>query len=107
MDLKVSAPTPPLSLTISQICLIGMGRRMGAEIDAHRVQDCKLQEMFAILSAHSVDTSESEYALDSESLKGHDAFVIFEKSHTFAQECQRKTVRPGNAPAKLSTDAWG
>ncbi len=45
---------------------------MGNEMDAGRVQEdtCKLREMFAILSAHSVDTSESEYALDSASFKG-------------------------------------
>jgi hypothetical protein len=54
---------------------------MGEDLGARKVQDCALREMFAILSAHSVDTSESEYALDSASFKGmamtHLCFVHF------------------------------
>jgi hypothetical protein len=47
----------------------GMGRKLGAQPDASRACS-KMSEMFAILAGHSVDTSESEYALDSEAFKG-------------------------------------
>jgi hypothetical protein len=49
----------------------GMGRKLGTQLDvAHASNSCKMREMYAILAAHSVATSESEYALDSDKFKG-------------------------------------
>ena len=48
----------------------GIGRKIGARLDRLGREATVIQEMFAMLSAHSPDTSLSDYALDADAFRG-------------------------------------
>ena len=48
----------------------GIGRKIGARLDRLGREAAVIQGMFAMLSAHSPDTSLSEYALDADAFRG-------------------------------------
>jgi hypothetical protein len=83
---------------------------MGEDLGTRRVQDCAMKEMFAILAAHSLDTSESEYALDSASFKGmamtHLCFCYISISHVrtgMSKEDRASWQRAGDAFNRCAT----